>query len=183
MLECDSSGVCRAGCVWTWRYAHSAGMLCKNGGYGNFPGGPVVKNLPADTGDASSAPVRDLTVHMPDNRVHTPQLQRSCATTKDSAGCDWDPRRPIKKYFTYIYTHLYAHAYTHIGIYTHTHTYVYIHIYIASQVVLVVKSPPAGAGDTKVVGSIPGSGRVRQPTPVSLPGESHWQRSLVGHSQ
>ena len=50
---------------------------------------------------------------------------------------------------------------------------------------LVVKNPPANAGDLWDVGSIPGLGRFPrggQPTPVFLPGESHGQRSLVGYS-
>ena len=56
----------------------------------------------------------------------------------------------------------------------------------ASQVALVVKNPPANAGDT---GSIPEFDpwvtkipwrRAWKPTPVYLPGESHGQRSLVG---
>jgi len=52
-------------------------------------------------------------------------------------------------------------------------------------VVLVVKNPPANAGDTKDDGSIPGLGkiswrRVWQPTSVFLPGESYGQRSLAG---
>ena len=34
-----------------------------------------------------------------------------------------------------------------------------VYIYIASQVALVVKNPPANAGDTREEGSIPGSGR------------------------
>ena len=43
------------------------------------------------------------------------------------------------------------------------------------------------AGDTRDVGSIPGSGRSPEeghgvPTPVFLPGESHGQTSLVGYS-
>jgi len=51
----------------------------------------------------------------------------------------------------------------------------------------VVKNLPANAGDTRDVGSIPGSGKIPwsrkwQPTPVFLPGESHGQRSLVGYS-
>ena len=55
------------------------------------------------------------------------------------------------------------------------------------QVVLVVKNPPVNAGDIRVRGSIPGSGRSPggghgTPTPVVLPGESHKQRSLVGYS-
>ena len=55
----------------------------------------------------------------------------------------------------------------------------------ASQVELVVKNPPANAGDLKDVGSIPVSGKIPwrrawQPTPVFLPGESYGQRSLVG---
>ena len=51
-----------------------------------------------------------------------------------------------------------------------------------SQVVLVVKSPPASAGDTETwVGKIPLRG-AWQPTPVFLPGESPWTRSLLGYS-
>ena len=37
--------------------------------------------------------------------------------------------------------------------------FVYLHFYGASQVALVVKNPPAKAGDTRDVGSIPGLGR------------------------
>ena len=50
----------------------------------------------------------------------------------------------------------------------------------ASQVGLVVKNPPANAGDARDAGSIPGSGRAPwreawQPTPMFLPGESQGQ--------
>ena len=56
------------------------------------------------------------------------------------------------------------------------------------QVALVVKNPPASAGDGghkrcgfhPWVGKIPRSG-ARQLTPVFLPGESHGQRSLAGY--
>ena len=53
-----------------------------------------------------------------------------------------------------------------------------------SQLMLVVKNPPANGGGA---GSIPGSGKIPwrrkwQPTPVFLPGESHGQRSLEGCS-
>ena len=56
----------------------------------------------------------------------------------------------------------------------------------ASQVALVVKNPPANAGDRRCgfdswVGKIPWRW-ARQPTPVFLPGESHGQRSLTGYS-
>ena len=37
--------------------------------------------------------------------------------------------------------------------------HIYIYVYTASQVVLVVKNPPARAGDVRDMGSIPGSGR------------------------
>ena len=52
---------------------------------------------------------------------------------------------------------------------------------------LVVKNPPANAGDTGDVGLISGSGRFPwrrkwQPTQVFLPGKFHRQRSLVGYS-
>ena len=70
-----------------------------------------------------------------------------------------------------MHTHIHAHVYIHR--YTHRYIYIYMYIYIASQVVLVVKNPPADAGDTKVMGSIPGSGRAQQPTPVSLLAESY----------
>ena len=57
----------------------------------------------------------------------------------------------------------------------------------ASQVVLVVKNPPANVGDIRDADSIPGSGRSPgvhkwQPAPVFMPGKFHEQRSLVGYS-
>ena len=56
----------------------------------------------------------------------------------------------------------------------------------ASQVALVVKNPPASAGDSRDVfdpwvRKIPWR-RAWQPTPLFLPGESHGQGSLAGHS-
>ena len=52
-----------------------------------------------------------------------------------------------------------------------------------SQVVRLVKNPLANARDVRDpwVRKIPGR-RAWQPTPVFLPGKSHGQRSLVGHS-
>ena len=50
---------------------------------------------------------------------------------------------------------------------------------------LVVKNLPANAGDTRDIGSLPGSGRSPgegNGNPVFLPGESHGQRSLAGYS-
>ena len=57
----------------------------------------------------------------------------------------------------------------------------------ASQVMLVIKNPPANARDIRDVGSIPGSGRFPwrrtwQSTPVFLTGVSHEQRSLACHN-
>ena len=59
----------------------------------------------------------------------------------------------------------------------------------ASQVALVLKNPPASAGDRRNSGSIPDRKvrkmpwrRAWQPTPVFLPRECHGQRSLVGSS-
>ena len=55
-----------------------------------------------------------------------------------------------------------------------------------SQVALVVKNPPANAGDVRDTSSIPGSGRSQEEGTaahsVFLPGESPGQRSLAGHS-
>jgi len=56
-------------------------------------------------------------------------------------------------------------------------------IFWDSQVTLVVKNPPANAGDVRDMGSILSRipwRRAWQLTPVFLPGESHGQRSLVG---
>ena len=56
-----------------------------------------------------------------------------------------------------------------------------------SQVALVVKNPPANAGNTRDAGLIPGLGKIPwrrtwQPTPVFFPGRSHEQRSLADYS-
>ena len=57
----------------------------------------------------------------------------------------------------------------------------------ASQVALVVKNPPANAGDIRDVDSICGLGRSLEEGLATqlqyfLPGESHGQRSLAGYS-
>ena len=53
----------------------------------------------------------------------------------------------------------------------------------ASQVLLVVKNPPANAGDIRDGGLSPGSGRrAWWPTPIFLPEESNGQRNLAGYS-
>ena len=51
---------------------------------------------------------------------------------------------------------------------------------------LVVKNPPANAGEAGDAGSIPGMGRSPsvgddKPTPVFLPGKSHKKKSLVDY--
>ena len=52
----------------------------------------------------------------------------------------------------------------------------------ASQVALVVKNLPANAEEVRDMSSIPGLGEEMATTPVSFPGESHGQRSLVRYS-
>ena len=61
----------------------------------------------------------------------------------------------------------------------------------ASQVAVVVRNPPANAGDIRDMGSIPGLSRDMglipggghlQPTSVVLPGESLWTEKPVGYS-
>ena len=52
---------------------------------------------------------------------------------------------------------------------------------------LVVKHPPASAGDPRDACLVPGSGKIPwirkwQPSPVLSPGKSHGPRSLVGYS-
>ena len=54
----------------------------------------------------------------------------------------------------------------------------------ASTMALVVKNPPANAGDPRDRGSIPGSGRshgVGNPLQYFLPGKFHRQQSLPGY--
>ena len=56
---------------------------------------------------------------------------------------------------------------------------------LTSQVALMVKNTSVNTGDIRSMGSIPGKipwRRKRQLTPVFLPGKSHGQRNLVGHS-
>ena len=62
----------------------------------DFPGGPVVKNLPASAGDMGSIPglgrphmPRSNSAHAPQllslcSRVHEPQLLSPCATTTEA---------------------------------------------------------------------------------------------------
>ena len=62
--------------------------------------------------------------------------------------------------------------------------FVFVHTAFGTLVALVVKNPPANAGDVRDTGSIPGFGRSPaegngNPS-VFLPGESHRQRSLAG---
>ena len=52
---------------------------------------------------------------------------------------------------------------------------------------LMVKNPPANAGDTGHLGSNPCTGKIpwsrkRKPSPVFLPGRSHRQRSLLAYT-
>ena len=65
-------------------------------------------------------------------------------------------------------------------------SYIYIYIYIKSRASLVAQTVKnlSAVQETQVwsaVRKIPWR-RKRQPTPVSLPGKSHGQRSLVGYS-
>ena len=51
----------------------------------------------------------------------------------------------------------------------------------------MVKNPPANAGDTRDISSVPGSGRVPwrrkwQPVAVFFPGKFNGQRSVVSYS-
>ena len=56
----------------------------------------------------------------------------------------------------------------------------------ASHMALVVKNPPASAGDARDVGSIPGSGRfpgAEDGNPLQyFAGKLHGQKNLVGYS-
>ena len=55
-------------------------------------------------------------------------------------------------------SNLFLHIYRQIYAYTLIYSYIYTHTW-ASQVELVVKNPPANAGNVRDTGSIPGWGR------------------------
>ena len=62
-----------------------------------------------------------------------------------------------------------------------------LHHLVASQVALVVKNPPANAGDAREYGFDPWVGKIPwrrkwQPSPLFLPGKAQGQRGLVGYS-
>ena len=63
----------------------------------------------------------------------------------------------------------------------------YLFVFGASQVVLLVKNPPANAGDVRDSGSIPGLGRLPggghgNPLQYSCLENPHGQRSLASYS-
>ena len=62
-----------------------------------------------------------------------------------------------------------------------------MHIIMSFPSGSLIKNPPANAGDARDMGLIPGLGRAPgggndNLLQYSLPGKSHGQRSLVGHS-
>ena len=90
------------------------------------------------------------------------QNKAHCETHKWNLGCTSGGRKS---------SHPFAHQYWNLG---------------ASPGTLVVKNPPASAGDIKRCGFNPWVGKIPwrgawQPTPVFLPGESREQRSLAGY--
>ena len=81
--------------------------------------------------------------------------------------------------FTCLLTWAFRQCYMEIAMLPALHLPLFVPTQGASQVVLVVKNPPLNAGAIRDAGLIPGSGRspggrVWQPTPVFLPGESPW---------
>ena len=53
----------------------------------DFPGGPVIKNLPCNAGDMGSIPGGELRSHMSwNNWEHAPQLLNPHATTREPKG-------------------------------------------------------------------------------------------------
>ena len=58
-------------------------MNLKNHGFRDFPGGPVVKNLPSNADNTGLIPGQEVRSHMlQGNKVHAPQLQSLHTTTK-----------------------------------------------------------------------------------------------------
>ena len=82
---------------------------------------------------------------------------------------------------TMILSHI---CYMHVCLCLYIYAFILLAIFVwnkASQVVHLVMSPPANAGDSRDTSSITGV-RKWQPTPIFLPRKFHGQRSLVGYS-
>ena len=56
-------------------------FLLKEKDFKGFPGGPVVKNLPANTGDTGSIPDPGRSHVLQSNEAHMPQVLSPCAAT------------------------------------------------------------------------------------------------------
>ena len=70
--------------------------LCKSENR-DFPGGPVVKNLSCNAGDAHSILVGELWPHVPQsNSAHRSQLESPSAATKDPEWHTQDPTAATK---------------------------------------------------------------------------------------
>ena len=65
-------------------------MKFKKGASGDFPGGPVVKNLPCNAGDMGLISGRGTKIP----NAGSPQLLSPCTTTKDPARGNQDPKCP-----------------------------------------------------------------------------------------
>ena len=65
-------------------------MRFKKGASGDFPGGPVVKNLPCNAGDMGLISGRGTKIPS----AGSPQLLSPCTTTKDPARGNQDPKCP-----------------------------------------------------------------------------------------
>ena len=71
---------------WHWPFQSSLCHLCKLEPHGGFPGGSVVKNLPANVGDMGSIPGLGRS-HMPQsNEVQVPQLLSPGTATIEPSG-------------------------------------------------------------------------------------------------
>ena len=84
--------------------------------------------------------------------------------------------------YIYIYIYTYIHAHTHINLCL----FCYMgfpggQVVKTSAIVRDIRYKPIRDGLNPWVGKIPWS-RKWQPTPIFLPGKSHVQRSLAGHS-
>ena len=86
----------------------------------DFPHGPVVKNLPSDTGDIGSVPdwgTRDLTYRrttkpVPNYWVHV--LQSPCSATREAHTSQQRPRRAKTKKDHFIYPGCYGNQWSRV---------------------------------------------------------------------
>ena len=76
----------RDSCLPFWTYNLSLShQLCRKSSNGDFPGGPVVMNLPCNAGNGGSIPGRGTKIPRAVEQL-SPRVERLCAPTRAPTG-------------------------------------------------------------------------------------------------